>query len=277
MKVRGLTKQRGAANLGGKLSHQFLFTKAEAKMLPTEPDKTGATAPPSGQPQNTEEQTTLRELHRWLGIFLKASIAIGALLLFIDGNYQAAIESIAIMCVTFAPLLMASYFHLKIPLEFDTIAVIFIYMSLFLGEVQDFYVKFWWWDLVLHASSGFLLGITGFFMVYLLNQDKKANMHLTPGFIALFAFMFSQGLGSLWEIFEFGMDQIFGLNMQKSGLVDTMGDLIINACAAATISLLGYGYMKSPKVDSFLERAIEQFVRENPRIFRNRKRPSRGL
>lgn len=229
--------------------------------------------PTDESPQTPQEQTTAaRELHRWLGIFLKSSIAVGGLLLFIDGNYQAGIESIVIMCVTFAPLMMASYFQVKVPLEFDTVAVIFIYMSLFLGEVQDFYQRFWWWDLVLHGSSGFLLGTMGFFLVYVMNQDKKANMHLTPGFIALFAFMFSQGLGSLWEIFEFGMDQAFGLNMQKSGLVDTMGDLIINACAAATISLLGYGYLKSPSIDSFLERMIDQFIRDNPRIFAKRRR-----
>src|SRR5690606_34643894 len=133
--------------------------------------------------------------------------------------------------------------------------------------------RFWWWDMVLHAGSGFLLGITGFLLVYLLNEDKKADMHLTPGFIALFAFTFSQGLGSLWEIFEFGMDQFFGLNMQKSGLVDTMWDLIINASAAATISLLGYGYLRTPSVDSFLERAIDQFIRENPRVFHKRRKP----
>ncbi|MDY6982721.1 MAG: hypothetical protein SV422_06515 [Pseudomonadota bacterium] len=248
-------------------------------MLPTE--ETGSDAaqnlqtPDNGKPQ--VDQNRLRELHRWLGIFLKSTIAIGALLLFIDGNYQAGIESLIIMCVTFMPLIMASYFHLKIPLEFDTLAIIFIYMSLFLGEVQDFYFRFWWWDLVLHAGSGFLLGMTGFFLVYLLNEDKKADMHLTPGFIALFAFMFSQGLGSLWEIFEFAMDQIFGLNMQKSGLVDTMGDLIINAVAAAAISLLGYGYMKNPRIDSFLERMIDQFIRDNPRVFQKRKRRARSL
>jgi hypothetical protein len=227
---------------------------------------------PPERPQPLREDDQALELHRWIGIFLKSSIAVGALLLFIGGNYQAAMESLVIMCVTFLPLTVARYFHLRVPLEFDTIAVVFIYMSLFLGEVNDFYAKFWWWDLVLHGSSGFLLGVTGFLLVYLLNQDKKANLHLTPGFIALFAFTFSQGFGSLWEIFEFAMDQTFGLNMQKSGLVDTMTDLIINASAAATISLLGYGYLKSPKVDSFLERAIERVIHENPRVFRKRRK-----
>ncbi len=219
-----------------------------------------------------QEQGPYADWPRNISIFLKATIGVGAILLFLEGNYQAGIESLIIMCVSFMPVIMARYFHLKIPLEFDTIAVIFIYMSLFLGEVQGFYGRFWWWDLVLHASSGFLLGITGFLLVYLLNQDKKANVHLTPVFIALFAFTFAQGLGSLWEIFEFAMDRTFGLNMQKSGLVDTMWDLIINAVAAMTISLLGYGYLQTTSVDSFLERMIDRFIRENPRIFRKRRK-----
>lgn len=257
--MRGLTKQQGAANLGGTLSQAVPNLEIRVSMQPSDE-----------APQVPQEQYPPREVQRWIGIVLKSTIALGALLLFADGNYQAAMESLVIMCMTFAPVMMASYFQLRIPLEFDTAAIIFIYMALFLGEVQDFYARFWWWDLVLHGGSGFLLGTTGFFLVYLLNEDKKVNVHLTPGFIALFAFMFSQGLGSLWEIFEFAMDQLFGFNMQKSGLVDTMWDLIINACAAATIALLGYGYLKSPHIDSFLERAIDRFIRDNPRIFRKR-------
>ncbi len=245
-------------------------------------DKTGSVAPPplaasEQSAANPNERAPGREVARWIGIFLKSTIALGALLLLVEGNYQAAIESLVIMCITFMPLMVARYFGLRIPLEFDTVAVVFIYMALFLGEVQDFYARFWWWDLVLHGGSGFLLGITGFLLVYLLNEDPKANIHMTPGFIALFAFMFSQGLGSLWEIFEFSMDQLFGLNMQKSGLIDTMWDVIINACAAATIALLGYGYLKSPRIDSFLERAIDRFIRANPRVFRRRRRQPPGV
>jgi hypothetical protein len=219
-----------------------------------------------------QEQIQSADWPRKVSLFLKSTIGIGAVLLFFEGNYQAAIESLIIMFASFLPVIMARHFQLKIPLEFDTIAVIFIYMSLFLGEVQGFYGRFWWWDLVLHASSGLLLGITGFLLVYLLNQDKNANVHLKPGFIALFAFMFAQGLGSLWEIFEFLMDFFFGLNMQKSGLVDTMADLIINAVAASTIALLGYGYLKTPAVDSFLERLIHKFVAANPALFRKRRK-----
>ena len=216
-------------------------------------------------------QTQAVNVSRWIGIFLKVSIGLGAVLLLSEGNYQAAFESLIIVLVTFLPIMMARYFHIKIPLEFDTVAVVFIYMSLFLGEVQDFYTRFWWWDLVLHSGAGFLVGITGFLLVYVLNQNRKIAMHLTPGFIALFAFMFAQGIGSLWEIFEFAMDSFFGLNMQKSGIVDTMWDLIVNGLSALVVSLLGYGYLKAKGEDSFIEQMIQRFIVANPRIFRKKR------
>jgi len=217
------------------------------------------------------QQAQFINLPRWIGIFLKASIGLGSVLLFSEGNYQAAFESLIIMLVTFLPVLMGRYFHIRIPLEFDTMAVIFIYMSLFLGEVRGFYFRFWWWDLILHAGSGFLVGIMGFLLVYVMNQNKRIEMHLSPRFIALFAFMFAQGIGSLWEIFEFAMDSFFGLNMQKSGIVDTMWDLIVNGISAMVISLLGYGYLKAAGDDSFLEQLIQKFIRANPRIFRKKR------
>ena len=210
----------------------------------------------------------MRRVNISIGLVLKCAIAVGAVLLFLEGNYQAGFESLVILCVTFLPLVMGNHFKLRIPHEFDTLAVIFIYMSLFLGEVHGYYVRFWWWDLVLHVGSGFLLGILGFLLVYILNQNDRVDMHLNPFFIALFAFMFAMGIGALWEIFEFAMDSIFGMNMQKSGLIDTMWDLIVDCMGALTISILGYGYLKTEGNDSFLERMIQRFIRSNPRIFR---------
>lgn len=37
-------------------------------------------------------------------------------------------------------------------------AVIFIFGSLYLGEIQSFYQRFWWWNIALHASLTAELG-----------------------------------------------------------------------------------------------------------------------
>jgi len=204
---------------------------------------------------------------------LKALIALGAGLLFIEGNYQAGFESLLILLFTFLPHLMRRQFRIRIPHEIETLAIIFIYLSLFLGEVQGYYERFWWWDLALHAGSGFLLGIFGFLFVYLLNDNDKISLHLSPGFIATFAFMFAMTVGVLWEIFEFAMDTLFGMDMQRAstGVVDTMWDLVVDCIGALVISVLGYGYLKTEEIDSFLERLIHRFIQANPRLFRKRR------
>ena len=187
--------------------------------------------------------------------------------MFFQGRYQAMAEILIILFITFLPIILGKRFDVRIPHGFETLAVIFLYMSLFLGETQSYYTRFWWWDLVLHSGSAFLLGILGFLMVYVLNERKEVDLDMKPKFIALFAFMFAVSIGALWEIFEYGMDQVFGLNMQKSGLQDTMWDLIVDVAGAVFISILGWGYINNREEDSFLERWIRDFVEKNPRLF----------
>jgi len=206
-------------------------------------------------------------INRRLSQFLKATLLIGALLMFLEESYQAMAETLLILLISFLPYFLGKRFDVIIPRGFETLAVIFLYMSLFLGEVQGYYTRFWWWDLVLHSGSAFLLGILGFLLVYVLNEKKEINLDLTPKFIALFAFLFAVGMGTLWEIFEFAMDQLLGLNMQKSGLVDTMGDLIVDVLGAGVMSVLGWGYISTRETDSFLERWIEDFIQNNPKLF----------
>jgi hypothetical protein len=191
-----------------------------------------------------------------------------------DGQWFTAFLVLMIMGATLSPVILGRRFQVYIPPEFQILAVIFVFASLFLGEIRDFYGRLWWWDVALHASSGLLLGILGFLLVYLLNEDSRIELNMRPRFVALFAFVFAVAVGALWEIFEFGMDQIFGFNMQKpmlgdpSGLTDTMWDLILDTLGAFLISLFGWWYMHQGK-RSFIENGIHRFIERNPRFFRS--------
>ncbi len=213
----------------------------------------------------------INNLHRRLTLFLQATLLIGVILAMLQGRWLAGIATTGIIIVTFLPLILGKRFAVRIPPEFEVLAVVFIYASLFLGEVRGYYIRYWWWDAILHAGSGFLLGILGFLLVYVLNERDDVDLHMRPHFVALFAFMFAVGMGAIWEIFEFAMDQLFAMNMQKSGLIDTMWDLIIDAGGALIISLLGWSYLRKAGSSSFLERWISAFVVANPRLFRLRK------
>jgi hypothetical protein len=199
-------------------------------------------------------------LTRVLHYVLGASIILSLVL----GSWLTAAITTGILLLALAPSLLGARYNVSIPAEFELLAVLFIFASLFLGEVHSYYEKFWWWDVLLHLGSGLLFGILGFLLVYSVNQRQLGEPALRPAFVSLFAFAFAIALGTVWEIFEFGMDQLFGLNMQKSGLVDTMWDLIIDAVGALAISLLGWGYLRTREVDSFLERWIEKYLDANP-------------
>jgi len=177
-----------------------------------------------------------------------------------------------IIVVLIAPEIFRNKMDIVIPAEFHLTAVVFILASLYLGEIQQFYQRIWWWDMALHGTAGLLMGIFGFLLVYILNENPRVELQMKPGFIALFAFFFSISIGTVWEIFEFAADQLLGFNMQKemlgdlSGLTDTMWDMIINAVGALTISLLGWWYL-SGKKDFFIQSLIKKFINKNPSLF----------
>lgn len=216
---------------------------------------------------------TAQGIHRRLTIAIQVVLAIGVGAELWAGQWFAALVTTGIILLTLFPLVLARRYSVHVPPEFALVAVVFVFASLFLGDVHGYYARFWWWDVVLHTASGFLLGIVGFLLVHILNETAEIGMKMKPGFVAFFAFLFAVGVGVVWEIFEFASDELLGTNMQKpmlddaSGLTDTMWDLIVDTLGALTISILGYGYLKTAGNESFLIRWIQSFVRNNPRLF----------
>lgn len=230
---------------------------------------------PTAEIMHTQEpQSDLaRRIHLWTTFLLVSIMAVELAVVAMEGQRFTAFLVLAIMAIVLAPVVLARRVPVVIPAEFQLLAVIFVFAALFLGEIRDYYARIWWWDIGLHASSGLLLGILGFLLVYVLNENERIDLHLRPRFVAAFAFLFAVSIGAAWEVFEFGMDQIFGTNMQKpmfddpSGLTDTMVDLIVDMAGAFIISVFGWAYMKQQK-QSFIEHWIQKFVERNPKLFR---------
>lgn len=214
-----------------------------------------------------------QRIHRMTVMVLLLVMAIELAFTLLQGQWLTAFLVVMIMSVAISPLLFHHRLPVTFPPEFHILAITFIFASLFMGEVWQFYARVWWWDIALHGTSGLLLGIFGFLLVYALNEDRHIDLHMKPHFVAFFAFLFAVAVGAVWEIFEYAMDTLFGMTMQKpmwndlSGLTDTMWDLIVDAVGALIISLLGWRHLKSPR-ESFLEAWIRKFIESNPRLFR---------
>ncbi|SEL89058.1 hypothetical protein SAMN05443999_10968 [Roseovarius azorensis] len=198
-------------------------------------------------------------------------IALGLIMLdaLIQREWSLAFIALATLALSFAPILVARWAEIDVPPSFLTAIVIFVGATLFMGEVLDFYNRFWWWDIAMHGGSAIGFGLIGFVAVFMMFQgDRYAAPHWA---IAFFAFAFALSIGTLWEIFEFAMDQTFGTNMQKSGLMDTITDLIVNTIGAALGAASGFAYLKG-RAYGGLTGVIDEFIRRNPRLFRRLRR-----
>lgn len=218
-------------------------------------------------------QQTENRLHNWTEWILLTILSLEWIYLLIEARWLSVFLVTLIIITLFAPVLFRNNLEVVIPAEFHFAAVLFVFASLYLGEVQSFYQRVWWWDIALHFSAGLLMGILGFLLVYLLNESRRVDVYMTPGFIAFFAFTFAVTIGTVWEIFEFVMDQTLRTNMQKpmmgdlSGLVDTMWDMIVNSIGAFIISFMGWRYLKRNQ-SFFVKEWIGKFIQKNPRLFK---------
>ena len=174
-------------------------------------------------------------------------------------NLLTLLQCMLGILVLHVPDFLSHRLHFEVPTFLYVYYLIFLYCAIFLGEFADAYNRVYFWDTLLHCSSSLASGFVGFMFISVLNGDEHLVFRLSPKFVALFAFAFSVSVGGLWEIYEFLMDGIFGLNMQKfilpdgtvlSGhlaLTDTMEDIIIDIIGALIASAIGYFSIKKNK------------------------------
>ncbi len=174
----------------------------------------------------------------------------------VKSDYVLMILQCLVGCIViFLPSKLEHRFRIDIPNIMEIMYFIFLFCAIYLGEVRNFYYKIPYWDLILHCFSAGMLGALGFVIVNFLNDTKK-TIDLSPFFVALFAFCFAITCGAIWEIYEFFADGVLGTNMQKfitgegavligrDAVTDTMGDIIVDALGAFTVTTIGYINLK---------------------------------
>ncbi|WP_394180239.1 hypothetical protein [Yoonia maritima] len=198
----------------------------------------------------------------WGLLLLSAIVAMFA------GRWSLAFVAFSTLALAIAPIFLASRLNLTLPLPFLVATTLFTFATVFMGEAFDFYEKVWWWDIALHGGSAVGFGLIGFLFVFMLFEGDRYAA--PPAAIAFMAFCVAISVGTMWENFEYLMDLTFGLNMQKSGLQDTMGDLLVDSVGALLGALSGYVFLKGHRtgVTTIL---IHQFVEMNKRLYRKSK------
>ena len=91
-----------------------------------------------------------------------------------------------------------------------------------------------WFDILMHFLGG---GWVAYVFFLLFRSFFAENYHIREwGKLLIIALSFVSFIGVLWEFFEFGVTEVFGVYLQGS-LPDTMGDLCVDLIGGLVVSL----------------------------------------
>lgn len=175
---------------------------------------------------------------------VRALALIAAIIYLVRGDVPSAVYSALIFFLILVPAMLRDRYRVFLPFTLDLGLGIFVFLTVLLGSVSNFYERFAYWDVVLHFQSGILLGVLGYSLLYSLNERKVHRLSLSPSFVSFFAVCFSAFVSVMWEIYEYAGDSWFGSKMQENGLPDTMEDFMLNLAGAAIVATLGYAWMR---------------------------------
>ena len=142
------------------------------------------------------------------------------------GEYESAF--ICLLVLFLLPMFVQRNFGIELPSTLEIIILVFIFAAEILGELACFFINVPNWDSILHTTTGFLCAAFGFALIDILNRNDKIKFELSPIYVALAAFCFSMTIGVLWEFFEFGMDRLFHMDMQKDTIIHTISSVMLD-------------------------------------------------
>lgn len=161
-------------------------------------------------------------------VVLRLIVVAELVLSILRGEYESAFICLLVLFLFILPFFIQQNFGIQLPTTLEIIILLFIFAAEILGELEGYFITYPNWDTMLHATTGFLCAATGFALIDILNRNSRIKFQLSPIYVALAAFCFSMTVGVLWEFFEFGMDRLFHLDMQKDTVVQSITSVMLD-------------------------------------------------
>ncbi len=214
-------------------------------------------------------------------LFILLSIIAGVQY-YLQENMVRVVSSLLTIFLFMLPTLVQKLMRFTLPATYRIVFLVFIIAAMYLGELHNFFYRFAWWDDWIHTASAMLITYIGLLLFYVLSRDKDIHLKISPLLLAMFCFCFTMAFGAIWELFEFSVDKLLGLNLQKGrattdmtsyfdgarALFNTMQDLAVSAFGALIVATLSYySFHRRGKEDSSFLQLIKQFIQENPSLF----------
>lgn len=153
----------------------------------------------------------------------------------LERDYESAFICGLSLFLFLLPAFIEKRFRVDIPSLMEVLILLFIFGAEILGELQNYYGQYPYWDTMLHTVNGFICAVFGFSLIDILTRNKQEKFRLSPLYVSLAAFCFSMTVGVLWEFFEYGMDVVFLTDMQKDTVIHSMASVAWSADGSVTV------------------------------------------
>lgn len=146
-----------------------------------------------------------------------------------ERDYESAFICVLSLILFLLPAFIEKQFRVQIPTLMEVVILLFIFGAEILGELQNYYTQYPYWDVMLHTTNGFVCAAFGFSLIDILTRNRQEKFRLSPLYVSLVAFCFSMTVGVLWEFFEYGMDVLFLTDMQKDTIIHSIASVDLSS------------------------------------------------
>ena len=171
-------------------------------------------------------------------VILRLFVICALVLSLIRGNYESVFICLLTLVLFLLPAFLQRKWSLELPSALEIIILVFIFAAEILGELQSYYLKYPYWDTMLHTTNGFLCAAVGFSILDLFNRNPRLKFQVSASFLALTSFCFSMTVGVVWEFFEFFGDMFLRLDMQKDTILHSISTVELDPTQSNTAILV---------------------------------------
>lgn len=149
------------------------------------------------------------------------------------GEYFLGFSAGLAFLLTMTPALMTRNMRLCLPWEINLLVAVSLYIHV-MGHVGGYYISLApYYDKLAHLVSSATVALIAFFIAAL--AEHRGEVRLTVPIAIIFIVSTTLAAGTLWEIYEFVADEVFGTDLQY-GNTDTMVDLIMDLAGAVIVA-----------------------------------------
>ncbi len=151
------------------------------------------------------------------------------------------------LLLTFVPEIYTKWTKVNIPIGARLFYVLFIFAAQWLGSYLGFYGYIFFWDVLLHATSGVFIGYVA--LIILVSLDKDHTLFKQNKISVIVTFILAVGIAAagIWEMIEFAGDTFLNTNAQLGSLQDTMEDIICGTLGSCVFAIYTGVVMKAKR------------------------------